>query len=758
VLQKRLEFSVNLLLMLEEDVSEPFVKPTFPWTSSMSSRTAISLLGFVLLASSPLHGVAQEPAAPLRWAYTGPAGTAIRLVALAPSSPSTIYAATYLGFVFRSTDGGGTWSVMNSEIVLGGLRALAVHPRNPEVLYVGTVRDSAFEQDPIGVFRSADGGKTWERAGGDRLNDVSITSLAIDHEFPQVVYAGTDHYTNGTVYRSVDDGNTWEDVAGVNETVSDLAIHPLDSKIVYAGRSGTGYIGDDQGTVLKTEDRGLHWRQVADRDNGFFIDQDPNDPPNFEEPQDAFVPAVTKIVADPFQLDTVYLSTYNGVIFKTQNGGQTWISVGQDFGCGASLTADPIVPDTLHCSGYHSTDGGLNWEEVSEAQLEDWGLQIDPRNGSIFYAANGGGGVVRSIDGGRTWIPVGLSGDTVGILTVQPSDPHVLLAGTNGGLYRSQDGGQSWRLLLPGGVNGDILHLLVHPADERIMYLAQEERHQNTVYPGRYYKSLDRGLTWTSIQNGLLYSRPDFMTVDPTNVNRVYVGSGDVAYQSRDGGASWQPLAALPESTWIASLLVDPKAPAILYANTEIGPFRSPNRGRTWSPIHQGLPDSGLSAWILMIDPSDSSVLYAHVDGDLYRATDAGQQWNLWYDWPDSGWRGLLRVGPPQASNFFTILASASGDSGQVFTSVDRGKTWTAIEPPLPPHRGVFELTLHPTRSGVAFVGTTYFSGLLVLQPTSTSGGPVPSLPASAGTAALLASAGILLRRRSAQRCEVRRT
>src|SRR5262245_3779016 len=148
----------------------------------------VLVLGLVSFHARP--GAAQE-----RWLQRGPEGGEIRSLAIDPQTPTTVFAGTAGGGVFRSLDGGTSWAAMNVGLTDTSVPVLAIDPQTTSIVYAGTAQS--------GVFRSTDGGATWVQRG---LSSLSVASLAIDPQTASSIYAGT---TSGGVFHSVDGGGSW---------------------------------------------------------------------------------------------------------------------------------------------------------------------------------------------------------------------------------------------------------------------------------------------------------------------------------------------------------------------------------------------------------------------------------------------------------------------------------------------------------------------------------------------------------------------
>lgn len=205
----------------------------------------------LLLLAVPSSG----RAAAGRWTAVGPFGGSVLAIAPAPSAPRIVYAGTVEG-VFKSTDAGGRWSHVGHGLPNGTVRTLAVHPRNPAVVYAGF-------SDRHPLFKTTDGGRTW-RSASEGLDSENVIGLAIDPRNPSVLFAAT----QGGLFQSDDGAATWRpnpafprDPGGVN--THDLAVPPSPSRVVYAAMEYRG--------VLKSGNHGGTWRDSSQGILGSYL-------------------------------------------------------------------------------------------------------------------------------------------------------------------------------------------------------------------------------------------------------------------------------------------------------------------------------------------------------------------------------------------------------------------------------------------------------------------------------------------------------
>jgi len=316
------------------------------------------------------------------WTSIGPGGS-IRALAIDPATPTTLYAGVSGGGVFKSTNGGESWSAINTGLD-PYVEALAIDPATPTTLYAGTYSG--------GVFKSTNGGKHWSAVNAG-LTCLYVLALAVDPATPTTLYAGT---YGGGVCKTTDRGESWSAVnAGLtNLDVSALAIDPVTPTTLYAGTNVGG--------VCRTTDGGESWSAV----NTGLTDL-----------------CVHALVIDPATPTTLYAGTYGvGDVFKSTDGGESW-SVGST--CLSEVNAlliDPATPTTLYVGTFagvcKSTDGGESWSAINTGltDLDVLALAIDPATPTTLYAGTNGG-VFKSIDVGGLQLPeVDVQGKGVSIV------------------------------------------------------------------------------------------------------------------------------------------------------------------------------------------------------------------------------------------------------------------------------------------------------------------------------------------------------
>lgn len=314
------------------------------------------------------------------------------------------------------------------------------------------------------------------------------------------------------------------------------------------------------------------------------------------------------------------------------------------------------------------------WQDIGPSGGSVAALAVDPRTATTAYAAAGGAGLFKTIDGGRSWAHsdaglLQLLPQSIDTVAVDPRVPGRVFAGTGRGLFTSGDGGATWA---PPSqpVSGAVTCIVFAPRAPRTLYVCEGFRlrrssdggatwvrvprapfleqlaidpfQPNTLYAGTQggaWKSTDGGVTWRSASQGMGSPAPEVLaiTADPQHQGRLYAGVLEAAfgqqglYMSRDGGATWKPVLA-PPAPGVSCVVISPAAGRPLYACAS-GLFRSLDGGATWQALGGGLNGTPIGA--LAVAPSAPDVLYAGVGGfaqvpaspAVYRSADAGAVW-----------------------------------------------------------------------------------------------------------------------------------
>lgn len=375
--------------------------------------TKINAAGSALIYSTYLGGDGGDAAIGIAVDASGNAyvaGTADSFDLLSVRSATGIQSARRGNPIYKTANRAGNWSASANGLRSSTINALAIDPKNTNVIYAAT-NDS--------VFKSSDGGANWARLNLATFFSLRVSSIAVDPVNTSTIYAGA----NTFIYKSVDSGQTWQSKTINTPTGSVIDIFSIAIDPV---TPATLYVGTFRG-VFKSTDGGDTWI-AANSGLSLF-------------PGSSNIPRVNRLVMDPTNPQTLYAATNFG-IFKTVNGGTNWAVSGNGLPGSASdiraLVIDPASPNTLYAglsfSGvYKTTDGGANWNARSTGlpPATILTMAIDPASPSTVYATAFQGGVFKTTDGAANWGAAnsGLNNLTINALAVDPANSANVYAG-----------------------------------------------------------------------------------------------------------------------------------------------------------------------------------------------------------------------------------------------------------------------------------------------------------------------------------------
>jgi len=568
------------------------------------------------------------------WFSSGPEGGEINVVAVDPLTPTTVYAAGD-GGVWKSWDGGASWSACNTGRSHLTVRAFAMDSTHPQVLYAGGWRS--------GVTTSIDGGATWTTANTGLPSD-RIAALATDPANPGTVFAGI---AGPGAYKSTDGGAHWNPTGpGIegNTWAYTFAFHPTASQKVYAGTTGGLYVTSNGGTA---------WTRVASFTSGS---------------------AVFTVAIDPTNAAVMYVGTEGDGAFKTSNGGTTWTPINSGLTRGGqqaryikAIAIDPsdhlrLLAGTGDGGTFLSTNGGTSWSAIAAGfPLTDvQSLVFSPQNADTVFAGTDGAGVFKSTDAGATWTQVnqGLRACDVEKVAVDGASPARVWAGTLNGVWRSANRGASW-----SSATGD---LPILPLET----LATDPSNANVAYAstwwGAIFKTTDGGSHWTRLGGGVPDIGTEALAVNPSNPNHVLAGSsGNGLFRSINGGSTWSSVGMGATGLRVVSLRYDPTNAGVIYVGTGKGLFRTQDGGITWFAPVLGSE----YIWDILINPGAPQQVWVCSYNGVYRSTDGGST----FAGPVGGFAEYywaLALDPLQSNTVYV------GGTGGVYRSIDGGKSF----------------------------------------------------------------------------------
>ena len=582
--------------------------------------------------------------------------------------------------VYKSADGGKTWTHLGFE-KSENISKIRIHPTNPDIIFVAAFGKHSAPNAERGVFKSADGGKSWKRVLF-RNDSTAAIDLTIDRTNPDVMYAAlweayrteftmSSGGTGSGLFKSTDGGETWKEItrnpgmpAGLIGRIG-VTVSPVNANRVFA------LVENAKGGLFKSDDAGATWTLMTDNRN---------------VRQRAFY--YTHVIADSKNADVVYM--LNTSAFRSDDAGKTMTSVGNGtHGDFHDLWVDPDNAQHLVIGndggGSVSATGGKAWTEqdfpteqfyriatTAHIPYHLCGSQQDNTTMCVPFNWNmpgaGRGRAIEGLPAGRAqqvWYQAG--GGEPGYMAPDPKDPDLYFAGTNNGGFLNKFNrrtGQSTEVnpypwMYSGEPSKEIRErwqwtypIIFSPADPHILYASSQ----------RLWRTPDGGKTWTAISGDLTRHDPKTMghsggpitgdmngpevyavifAVGPgkKNVNVIWTGSDDgLVHVTKDGGKTWANVtAAMPKFTeWATVSLIEPSpfdaatAYVVIDAHRldDMKPylFKTTDYGKTWKSLSSTMkPDVYLHA--VREDPSKRGMLYVGTERGIVFSRDDGTTW-----------------------------------------------------------------------------------------------------------------------------------
>jgi photosystem II stability/assembly factor-like uncharacterized protein len=624
------------------------------------------VLAAVVMAASPADTSA------LHWRSIGPfRGGRVLAVTGVSDSPLHFYFGAVNGGVWETRDAGRTWAPIFDDAPVGSIGALAVAPSAPKVIYVGT-GEADMRSDiaqGVGMFKSADGGRTWAPSG--LADSQQIARILVDPRDPDVVLAASLGHPYGPnnergVFRSADGGKSWTRTLfkDVDTGATDLAFRPGDPDTVYAAL----------------------WQTRR-------------------PPWNVYPPS----------------SGPGGGLYKSIDSGRTWTALtgtGLPAAVGRiGLATAQSAPDRLYAlvdakdAGglYRSDDAGATWTKVSgDARIwqRGWyfsGLAVNPRDADEIWVCDTI--VLHSTDGGRTFIP--LKGDPTGddfhALWIDPANPGRRILGTDQGALVTLNGGATWSSWF-NQPTGQFYHVVTDNRFPYRVYGAQQDSGAASV-PSRA-DGWD-GINITHFHEQTAGGESDNIAPDPKDPDTIFGGRVDRLDLRSGQVRNVDPTLAFPDryrATWTLPLVFGKADGALYFSNQRI--FRTTDGGARWTPISPDLtrPDPGVPRTLDAPTAADDTGIGARkgvvysigpspvAAGDIWAGTDDGLVWRTrdgggnWTDVTPAGLTAWSKIGGVEPSHFDRERAYLAVDRHRlddpapyIYRTTDGGKTWTAI-------------------------------------------------------------------------------
>ncbi|MCP5053579.1 MAG: sialidase [bacterium] len=693
----------------------------------------------------------------LKYRHIGPVGNRVSTVTGVTGNPNVFYVGAASGGIFKSIDGGINWKPIFDEQPVSSIGSLAVAPSDPNVVWAGTgetfIRSNVSQGD--GIYKSTDRGKSFKNMG--LKNSGRIGRIVIDPRNPDIVLAAAMGHCYGPqqergVFRTANGGKTWERVLFVDENTgcSDIAMDPNNPRILFAGmwpmliKTWGKWSGGKGGGLYMSRDGGLTWKKLKGK--GL---------PKTE------IGKVAVAVA-PTDSDRVYalIETEDEGLWRSDDGGQSWKHINQNHALlnrplyYTRLIVAPDDADEVYfpATRFHmSLDGGLNLKPFNPAGGDHHDMWIDPTNPDRMIVGNDQG-VSVSTNRGKSWHGVQLPVAQMYHVYVDNRIPYYVYGNRQDGTsYRGPGNSRTGRKI-PSG--------LWHPVGGfESGFAIPDPVDNNIVWSGNYDGRLDRfdlrtghsrdvsvwpesiqGWPAADVKYRFQWTFP--ICISPHDHNTVYVGSQYV-HSTLDGGHSWKvvspdlstddkskqrqtggitaddisPLYACV----IFALAESPVQKGLLWAGTNDGLLHvSKDGGSSWTNITKNIPKLPPWGTISNIEPSrfDAGTCYISVDFHqvnnrdpfVYKTENFGKKWKaIQSDIPESvlSYAHCVREDPVRKGMLYL------GTENMLYVSLNDGGNWLPLQTNLP-HAPVHWLTIQEHFSDL--VVSTYGRGFWILD------------------------------------------
>jgi photosystem II stability/assembly factor-like uncharacterized protein len=670
------------------------------------------------LALLPLPAAASDAAGTamldgLEWRLVGPwRGGRVTTVTGVPDNPMLYYMGATGGGVWKTENAGRTWvNISDGYFEVGTIGAVAVAPADGNVLYVGTGESpirGVTTSHGVGVYKSTDAGSTWTHVGLEKGGQIS--RIEIHPVNPDIAYVAVQGQIWGPnaergVYRTTDGGATWEHVLEVNADTGagDLAMDPTNPRILYAAMWHHGRqpwfvkSGGPGGGIYKTTDGGDSWEKL---EGGL--------------PDLVGKIGVDVAASNPRRVYAIIEAEHGkGGLWRSDDAGETWELINGHrvlhsrawYYC--HITADPVDDNTL----MRSIDGGSTWEKMTTPHSDHHDHWINPNDNRIMISGNDGGATV-SFDAGDTWSSI-MNQPTAQFYRVATDNqvPYRIYGGqqdccTVAIASRAWDGGIGVDDYYEVG-GGESAHIAFDPEDPNLVYatsingtlteydhalrrtrsikpypemvygkdsvdlkyrsnwntpVAMSPHDPSVLYYGTQLvlRSTDRGATWTEISPDLTRNDPEkqgrnggpltpenvgaefyntifYIVESPHEPGFIWVGSDDgLVHLTRDGGADWQDVSPPHDGeAMINAIEISPHDPGTVYlavTGYKLNDFRpyiykTSDYGRRWRRLDAGLPEDTFVR-VVREDPARQGLLYAGTEAGMFVSFDDGGDWH----------------------------------------------------------------------------------------------------------------------------------
>lgn len=627
------------------------------------------------------------------WEFAGPLNIGGRLtdIEMVSGAQNTVYVGAASGGIFKSIDSGNSWQPIFDDQPMLAIGDMAVATSKTDIIVAGTGEVNAgggsLAYDGDGIYISSDAGITWESKGLQETG--SIGKILIHPSNPDIIVVGAmgplfrnDQHRG--VYKTTDGGDTWDQVLFIanNTGIIDMSIHPTNPDIMYAAawqreRTPENRIyGGDNSNLYRSTDGGATWSIMS---GGL---------PTAGNLKGRISIDISQ--SNPNILYASYADASGNIqgIYKTENGGDTWeaknssqlTNVGFHWWFGG-LFINPQDPNEVYHVGFDvqkTIDGGENWQDTFVGvHVDQHALAFDSANPSTVFLGNDGGLYKSSTSGSSSTLDITLPITQFYRMYVDPSNPDKIYGGAqdNSTMRTTTAGLSDWTIIN----GGDGFQPLVNDGNTNLVYalsqfgnlrrsvndaasfnqilsgiaggdrrnwdtpIAFDPQNNDILYYGtqRLYKSENQGTSWTAISpdltsgsstGNLTFGTLTTIDVSPLDSSIIYIGTDDGnVWHTTDGGINWINISADLPDRWVTRIQASPNnldEVFVTFSGYRFGEddgniFKSTNNGLDWTDLSENIPDIPVSD--IEIDPFDN--LYLATDIGVLSSNDEGNTW-----------------------------------------------------------------------------------------------------------------------------------
>lgn len=565
-----------------------------------------------------------NPLGPFGGAQNSGAGR-LNCIAFHPTNQNLIFVGAPSGGIWKSTDGGSSWSTNTDELANLGISDIKINPNNPDIMYAATGDGDGSDTYSFGVLKSTDGGNTWDTTSlfYNVTQNRLVYKLLIDPVNPDIIYAATSY----GLYKSTDAAANWNRIKP--GSYRDIKFMPGNSNVIYMASSTAFFKSTDAGQTfnLKVYNPQYSISRIA-------------------------------LAVTPADSNYIYILAGNS---NNQGFGGLYLSTD----AGNTFSTQSTSPNLLGWSSSGSDNGGQAWYDLA--------IAVSPTNKNMVFV--GGVNIWKSLDAGQTWsINAHWTGSgapyvhaDIHQLKYSPHNSTNIWACTDGGVSTSLNNGMFWAEENAGLNIGQIYRLGGSATNSQKVLTGWQDNGTNFM----------NNSSWAKAVGG------DGMEciIDYNDVNTMYASLyyGNIR-RSVNGGFNWTDISSgiNDYGAWVTPYVQDPNTPNTLYAGFR-NVWKTTNKGNSWSKISNFYKQLNYVA----VAPSNSDVIYAVADAKVYVTQDGGNNWTDISGYSGVGDNTYIAIHPTNPDKVW-ITKSGYYSTSKVYYSDDAGQSWQNITHNLP--------------------------------------------------------------------------